>query len=137
MEKLGWSGSVNTTHLMAFQEPCATISRKELQSPIQSLERSGRRRISCNRDQKLYTAYKVNKNAEPPKFKEVKESFGNRFDVALNELHFFWLFFRRTRNSCDQIVPNFAGWLLQKRAERNSSLLSKEDYGNIFTSNNK
>ena len=92
IERLGESGAINTTHLMAFQEPTLTA---QIKSPSLSLEISGKRKFSFVAEGKLYPTNKINTNAEPPKFQEISNSFGNHYDFPLNKLYFIWLYLRK------------------------------------------
>ena len=102
VERLCGSGVVNTTHLMAFQEPSISVTQANVHTPVTTLVRTGRRRLSLNQDEKLRTTHKIDPNAEPPKFNSVMSSFGTEFGYPINQLYFLWLFLRR-QNHVDQI----------------------------------
>ena len=115
-KQIGGSGSVNTTHLMAFQEaPNATeanITIQEAKDRI-SLDKSRSRRLSKKPQVKTEPTHKVNPNAEPPKFNK-DTPFGTHFNEPIDETFLLWVIFRN-RNAKDQMVPNFSGWLLKQR----------------------
>ena len=114
VERLCGSGIFNTTHLMAFQEPSISVTQANVHTPVTTLVRTGRRKLSLNQDEKLRTTHKIDPNAEPPKFNSVMSSFGTEFGYPINQFYFLWLFLRR-QNHIDQIVPTFSGWQLQNR----------------------
>ena len=50
VERLCGSGVVNTTHLMAFQEPSISVTQANVHTPVTTLVRTGRRKLSLNQD---------------------------------------------------------------------------------------
>ena len=115
-KQIGGSGSINTTHLMAFQEVPnaseANITIQEAKDRI-SLNKSRSRQLSNKPQVKTEPTHKVNTNAEPRKFnKDI--SFGTHFNEPIDETFLFYVIFRN-RNANDQMVPNFSGWLLKQR----------------------
>ena len=50
VERLCGSGVVNTTHLMAFQEPSISVRQANIHTPVTTLVRTGRRKLSLNQD---------------------------------------------------------------------------------------
>ena len=86
-KQIGGSGSVNATHLMAFQEvPNATeanITIQEAKDQI-SLDKSRSRRLSKKPQVKTEPTNKVNPNTEPPKFYK-GTSFGTHFNEPIDE----------------------------------------------------
>ena len=115
-KQIGRSGSVNTTHLMAFQEVPnaaeANITIQEAKDRI-SLDKSRSRRLSKKPQVKTEPTHKVNPNEEPPKFNK-DTSFGTHFNEPIDETFLLWVIFLN-RNAKDQMVPNFSGWLLKQR----------------------
>ena len=116
-------GSVNTTHMMAFQDSVVEPNNTH-HIPI---PRNKKRRLSCQPDNDTRILI-VDKNQEPPKFSTVKNAspLANEF----KSLYFIWLCFRKW-NSYDQAIPTFSGWLLQIRARRisNAALIkTRETY---------
>ena len=111
-KQIGGSGSVNTTHLMAFQGvPKANITIQKVKDRI-SLHKSRSRRLLKKPQVKTEPTHKVNSNAEPPKFNK-DTSFGTHFNKPIDETFLLWVIFRN-RNAKDQMVPNFSGWLLKQ-----------------------
>ena len=118
VERLGGSGAVNTTHLMAFQESHARAP--DIRKPLVSFKRSGRRKLLINEDQKVHTTNRVSSNPEPPKFNRAEVQAIDvlpSYDNQLYKLFFVWNFFRK-QNSYDQLLPNFSGWLLRNRQRK-------------------
>lgn len=118
VERLGGSGAINTTHLMAFQESYAKAP--EIQKPLVSFKRSGRRKFVLNQEQKMHTTNTVSSKPEPPKFKRAEVQAINSlpiYDNQLYKLFFVWIFCRK-QNSYDQVLPNFSGWLLRNRQKK-------------------
>ena len=115
-KQIGESGSVNTTHLMAFQEvPNATKANTTIQEAKDriSVDKSRSRCFSKKPQVKTEPTHKVNPNGEPPKFNK-DTSFGTHFNEPIDETFLLWVIFRN-RNAKDQMVPNFSGWLLKQR----------------------
>ena len=94
VEWLCGSGVVNTTHLMAFQEPSIGVTQGNFHTPVTTLVRTDRRKISLNQDEKVRTTHKIDPNAEPPKFNTVMSLFGTEFSYPINQFYFLWLFSR-------------------------------------------
>ena len=76
VERLCGSGIVNTTHLMAFQEPSISVTQANVHTPVTTLVRTERTKLSLNQDEKLRTTHKIDSNAESAKFNSVMSSFG-------------------------------------------------------------
>ena len=109
VEKAGGGGSVNTTHLVAFQEPGIRGIDKDLHVTI---PRSRKRKLSIPMDE-TSNAYLVDRAAEPPTISPTS-SQGNSFttpDTDFNNSMFTWIYFRNVNHS-DQAVPIFTGWRL-------------------------
>ena len=95
VERLCSSGVVNTIHLMAFQEPSTGVTQANVHTPVTTLVRTGKRKLSLNQDEKLRTTHKIDPNAEPPKFHSVMSSFGTEFGYPTNQFYILWSFLRR------------------------------------------
>jgi hypothetical protein len=111
VDKQSGGGSINTTHLMAFQE---------LNS--ESVERNETLAIPYSKDRtvnpvskKVITPF-VNKRKEPPLFSSEKTQLTDLNNI--NDKYFVWLWLRK-QNQFDQVLPNFPGWLLQHRKNAN------------------
>ena len=111
-KQMGESGSIHTTHLMAFQEVSDDLHVKENDTRI-PLDKPKSRRISKAPTGKDEPTHKVNVNAEPPYFNK-DTPFGTEFNEPLTEKFWFWVIFRH-HNAKNQMIPNFSGWLLQQR----------------------
>ena len=99
---------------MAFQEPSIAVTQANVHTPVTTLVRADRKKLSLNQDEKLRITHKIDPNTEPPKFNSVMLSFGTEFGYLINQFYFLWLFLR-WRNHVDQILPTFSGWQLQNR----------------------
>ena len=135
VEWLCGSGVVNTTHLMAFQEPSIGVTQPNFHTPVTTLVRTGRRKISLNQDEKVHTTHKINPNAEPPKFNTVMSPFGTEFSYPINQFYFLWLFLR-WQSHVDQIVPTFSDLQLQNR-QKEIPTYQLKNRGNVSPSNTK
>ena len=135
VEWLCGSGVVNTTHLMAFQEPSIGVTQANFHTPVTTLVRTDRRKISLNQDEKVRTTHKIDPNAEPPKFNTVMSPFGTEFSYPINQFYFLWLFLR-WQSHVDQIVPTFSDWQLQNR-QREIPTYQLKNRGNVSSSNTK
>ena len=91
IEKQSGGGSVNTTHLVAFQE--------QSDKCIQHLENH-----KSSIHEKGLCSNQVNRDLE------------DKSNVSLK--YFLWLRLRH-QNRFDQIIPNFPGWILQHRVNSN------------------
>ncbi|XP_066931362.1 uncharacterized protein [Clytia hemisphaerica] len=106
LDKAGGGGSVNTTHLVAFQEQDGHAINEDLHV---SLPRSRKRKLSIPTDGEQM-AYNVDITAEPPRITATAPT--QRFDSKeFNRSMFIWVFFRKI-NHYDQAVPIFTGWRL-------------------------
>ena len=110
VEKQAGGGAINTTHLVAFQEPSEfTIKNVE----TITLERSKTRTIE-NIDADNTSCVGINYKKEPPSCIINEKSTSNEYLQLVHLKYFLWLWLRK-ENSFDQVVPNFPGWCLQNR----------------------
>ena len=79
---------------MAFQEPSIGVTQTKFHTPVTTLVRTGRRKISLNQDEKVRTTHKIDPNAEPPKFNTVMSPSGTEFSYPVNQFYSLWLFLR-------------------------------------------
>ena len=93
VERLCGSGAVNATHLMAFQDSNVGVTQENVHTPVATLLRTGRRKLSLYQEEKLGTTHKIDDNAEPLKFNSVMSSFGTESDYLINQLYFFGCFY--------------------------------------------
>jgi len=106
IDRLSGGGSVNTTHLMAFQE---LVEGTRRMSKIQSAPRRKSRQLFY---EDLNVPYcKIDKNKQP-QIQPLQHSFNS--DNQFNMNYFIWTYLRH-KNSFDQIIPNFKGWMVQVR----------------------
>ena len=117
VERQSGGGSVNTTHLMAFQE-ASTSSRESIETL--QLPYSKKRIISESSIEQVKVTF-VNQRKEPPLFPSAYHTSIDCSKFRIQYLIWVWL---RHQNRFDQIIPNFSGWLLQNR---DSSNLRKTD----------
>ena len=117
VERQTSSSSINTTHLVAFQEKDEyTILRNE----NISITRSKKRTIQA--PAKMPSNNRVNSKSAPTLFNNlyddnVKDANEHRQMVVKI---FLWLYLRK-ENSFDQVIPNLSGWLLKHRNDDNLS----------------
>ena len=106
LDKAGGGGSVNTTHLVAFQEQDGHVINHDLHV---SIPRSRKRKLDLPTEGEQ-VAFNVDTAAEPPTISSVvrAQSFD---DKHFNQSLFLWLFFRNINHN-DQAVPIFTGWRL-------------------------
>ena len=106
LDKAGGGGSVNTTHLVAFQEQDGHIINNDLHV---SLPRTRKRKLTIPIAEEQI-AYNVDTAAEPPTITTVVQV--QKFDdTEFNRSMFLWVYFRNL-NKADQAVPIFTGWRL-------------------------
>ena len=111
VDRLVGGGSINNTHLMAFQE---------VQEGTQLIENN----ISVPRKKSRQIFYedlnipimKIDNNKEPPHLAE--EHIFDYCENEFNMFHFLWAYLRK-KNSFNQLTPSLKGWLLQIREVRN------------------
>ena len=112
IERSSGGGSVNTTHLLAFQEKdCNNIENVE---PIN---------LPYNKSRKVKTATEpahlpfVDQRKEPPLFTSI--DLQSHYDNSNYTIKYFLWVWTRHHNRFDQIVPSFPAWLLQDRDSSN------------------
>ena len=136
--KVEWlcsSGVVNTTHLMAFQEPSIGVTQANFHTPVTTSVRTGRRKMLLNQDEKVHTTHKIDPNAEPPKFNTVMLPFGTEFSYPINQFYFLWLLLQ-WQSHVNQILPTFSDWQLQNR-HKEIPIYQLKNHGNVSSSNTK
>ena len=110
VERQSGGGSVNTTHLMAFQERngrCIDYSSV-------AISRTKKRKFTSEEIHSIPT-FNIDASIEPPTLGSMSTSESPCFDSSeFNCSLFIWVYLRKT-NSFDQAVPNFPGWLLKIR----------------------
>jgi len=117
VDRIGGGGSINTTHLMAFQE-------KQLDFiPEISTIRVKRRKTRVL----FYEAVDVYKN--PEKTTSSIYAYNQERETDFNKLHVIWLYIRK-QNHFNQCVPVIKGWLLSQRQE--SSVMLKKTSETFF-----
>ena len=70
---------------MAFQEPSIAVTQANVHTPVTTLVRTGRRKLSLNQAEKLRTTHKIDPNAETPKFNSVMSSFWTKLGYPINQ----------------------------------------------------
>ena len=103
-KQMGESGSVNTTHLMAFQEKAVNCNE-----PISEVSN----RIALEKPKSRRLSKKSHVKTNQPKFNK-DCPFGTTFIDQIAKMYLLWVIFRHHNNK-DQMVPNFSGWLLKQR----------------------
>ena len=107
-------GSVNTTHLVAFQELSENIQRVDTDV---SIECSGKRKFL--REEVVYNSAFLYKKPEPPLI-SVPSTCESK-DRIFQTRYLVWLVMRlkngiaRNSTTNDQLMPNLSGWLLTNR----------------------
>ena len=96
--------SVNTTHMVVFQENC-TNSLK--QTPEINVPRSRKRKIQPFKMHPSVSA-QINSKVHPPSLDEAKKDVGEKEHHLILLKHFLWSWFRKC-NSFDQIHPLSSG----------------------------
>ena len=111
-DKQNGGGSINTTHLLAFQEVDANTTENN-ETPDVPFQKS---RVIIGPEIPSEEII-VNPKKEPPLIAttEVDTEF-NWLNIRTKYLTWIWL---RHHNRYDQIIPNFSGWLLQHREPTN------------------
>ena len=102
IEKSYGAGSINITHMVAFQEPNESSVISEYRLSVQRLKKRSLTVLQSNTSK-----ITINSTKEP----EVINLFINNTEFNVDLL---WLYFRLS-NYFDQVVPSFSGWLLEYR----------------------
>ena len=109
VEKMSGGGSINTTHLVAYQENSNNCVTSE--SRINIPRKKGRKLFheDVNIHQKP-----VGKKPEPEGSMDTPVNF-KELKMKFNDMYLLWLYIRKL-NCFNQFVPAFKGWTLQIRS---------------------
>ena len=120
VDRIGGGGSINTTHLVAFQEHQAhsqpninTITVPRKKSRVLFYE-------DVSVEVKTMNVYK--------KSEKIKSRYATRNDEKKNyfkNLYAVWIYIRK-QNNFNQVYPVLKGWLLIQRAENSETLKKKK-----------
>ena len=114
VERMGGGGSINTTHLMAFQED----QNHEKNVSTISVPRKKSRKLfyeDINIERK-----QIDVNKGPENIKESNVEYSREKEVLFNKMHFVWAYARK-QNSFNQVIPIFKGWTLNIRTMNNEN----------------
>ena len=128
VERQAGGGAINTTHLVAFQEP-TELSVNNTNETI-SVEYSRKRTVE-NIEPKNVSCGSIDSKREPRNL-NINENICSNKGKLMTMQYFLWPWLRK-ENSFDQIVPNFPGWCLQNRT---SSDILQQNCDYLFTTNN-
>ena len=119
VDRIGGGGSINTTHLMAFQENQShcepkinTITVQRKKSRVLFFE-------DVTMETKPMDVYKY-----PEKITSSNLPHSQEKETHFNKLHVIWLYIRK-QNHFNQVVPVLKGWLLNQRPEGSVTLIKK------------
>ena len=107
IDRLAGGGSVNTTHLMAFQEKTNDTFTQQ-----QDLIVPKRRSRRLFYEDVTIPCKPVDAKKNPPALSHDRKFEYDSQDF--NKMFYLWVFLR-SKNSFDQIIPNFKGWMTQIR----------------------
>lgn len=106
-------GSVNTTHMMVFQE---MTENTVINQSDENVERKKTRKFIADDLKGSLSGIKIDNHAGPPIVSTPGENFQDDSKIAIK--YFIWLLLRKTygvnayKTENDQIIPNFAGTFL-------------------------
>ena len=112
VEKQSGRGSVNTTHLVAFQE-LSDQCYSAVEFP--TIERTNKRKLDLPETPRV--PVNINVKAEPPTL-PVSENISTSALNHIDDDYFIWCWTRK-ENSFDQLLSSFSGWLLKQRGNNN------------------
>ena len=110
VDKQVGGGSINTTHLMAFQDSSQGIYVK---GNTPSIERKRNRKIFL--EDLNINSFSVDRKKNPPKI--FPQSQIETYDSGFNKKFFFWIFLRKQMSS-NQTIPIFKGWNRQLKMKK-------------------
>ena len=116
---MGGGGSINTTHLMAFQED----QNHEKNVNKISVPRKESRKLfydDINIERK-----QVDINKGPENMKESNVEYSREKEVLFNKMRFVWAYARK-QNSFNQVILIFKGWTLNIRTMNNENTEMKK-----------
>ena len=112
---MGGGGSINTTHLMAFQED------QNHEKNVNTIS------VPRKKSRKLFYGYinierkqKIDVNKGPENIKESNIEYSREKEVLFNKMHFVWAYAQK-QNSFNQVIPIFKGWTLNIRTMNNEN----------------
>ena len=114
VDKQVGGGSINTTHLMVFQDSSQGIYVK---GNTPSIERKRNRKIFL--EDLNINSFSVDRKKNPPKI--FPQSQIETYDSGFNKKFFFWIFLRKQMSS-NQTIPIFKGWNLQLKMKKEVQL---------------
>ena len=122
IDRINGGGSINTTHLVAYQEHCPGQTTNETHALISPVPKKKSRKLFI--DDVAVQVKPVSKTAEPKKLQsnceivEVELKYQNKFTL--------WLYTRKCNSFC-QTVPIFKGWASKEKRE-NQIIKTVETY---------
>ena len=118
VERMGGGGSINTTHLMAFQED----QSHEINTNTITLPRRKSRKLFLE-DINIETK-PVDVKRQPENIKVGSLSHCQEKELMFNKVHFVWVYARK-QNFFDQVIPTFKGWALNIRSDCQKTTIKK------------
>ena len=112
VEKMGGGGSINTTHLVAFQEQSMQCRTSEV---VINVPRKKRRTLYY--EDINISSERVDKISEPERNMGISKMNDEEIKSLFNRQYLLWQYIRKL-NSFNQIVPLFKGWAMQIRPIR-------------------
>ena len=129
VERMGGGGSINTTHLMAFQED----QSHEINTNTITVPRKKSRKLFLE-DINIETK-PVDVKRQPENIKVGSLSHCQEKELMFNKVHFVWVYARK-QNFFDQVIPTFKGRALNIRSDCQKTTIKKtvETFFPPFTS---
>lgn len=112
VESQSGHNSINTTHLVAFQEK---TQNAVFQPSSVSVEKTGQRTIPA--PNKSIAKIEMNPKKEPPMLPQAGSSSTVYQLSEQMESYFLWISLRKL-NDFDQLIPSFSGWRLKQRSKK-------------------
>ncbi len=116
VDKLIGGSSINTTHLMAFQEESTNTHKK---TEVKNVGRQKKRKLSVPKES--CKVQPVNSKQNPPtQFSQTESNFSVE---GFHFLYFIWTYGRKYMStSGQQLIPGFKGWLVKLRLENKATV---------------
>ena len=117
--RIGGGGSINTTHLMAFQE-----HQSHCQPNINTITVPRKKSRVLFYEDVSVEVKPVNVYKKPEKIQSRNATWNAEKKDYFKNLYAMWIYIRK-KNNFNQIHPVLKGWLLSQRAENSETLKKK------------
>ena len=127
IDRINGGGSVNTTHLVAYQQPRSEHSNININSAVRKVRKQKGRKLFIE-DIAIHTKA-VNKVAEPAK---IQQPVINIHEVHVqHQMKFILWLYSRKYNSPNKNIPTFKGWTAKLKS-RSTIIKTIETYRSCY-----